>query len=169
MVQLQTTLLGLQIKTVENATHALQDKITRLHEDLLTQHQARLAAESATIYHGLTEHSQAELNVYIDALQLKSKQKLSADVDEAFPALYQGLSQDLSITLKQDFLVMADATKNDFKQKLDAELPAVEQVLADKVHSILNAEVPRIEQNLTLNVKSEIEKLLDSVRLAFNK
>jgi hypothetical protein len=30
-------------------------------------------------------------------------------------------------------------------------------------------EIPRIEQNLTQNIKAEIEKLLDSVRLIFNK
>jgi len=37
------------------------------------------------------------------------------------------------------------------------------------VHEILNAEVPKIEQKLILNIKTEIEQMLDSVRLIFNK
>ena len=64
---------------------------------------------------------------------------------------------------------MADASKQEFKQTLNAELPEVEQALANKVQEILSVEVPRIEQQVSANIKAEIEKLLDSVRLIFSK
>ena len=94
---------------------------------------------------------------------------MASEVGEAFPALYQGMSEGLSATLKLDLTSMADVTKNDFMQSLGAELPAVEQALDNKVHEILNVEVPKIEQKLILNIKTEIEQMLDSVRLIFNK
>jgi exonuclease VII large subunit len=167
--QLQNTLSDLETKTVENATHTLQDKISRLHEDLLTQHQVDLARESKAIYQGLTEQSQSELTIYLDALQLKSKQQLYQEVGDAFPLLFQGLSGDVAKTLKQDLTIMAESAKNNFIQHLNAELPEVEQILANKVQELLKTEVPRIEQQLSLNIKAEIEKLLDSVRLIFSK
>ena len=58
---------------------------------------------------------------------------------------------------------------NDFKQGLNSELPVVEQVLNNKVHEILDTEVPLIEQKMTLSIKTEIERLIDSVRLIFQK
>ena len=64
---------------------------------------------------------------------------------------------------------MSAASKQNFKQSLNAELPEVEQVLANKVQEILNVEVPRIEKQLSSSIKTEIEKLLDSVRLIFTK
>lgn len=165
IAQLQTTLNALEVKSVENATHTLQDKISKLHEDLLIEHQVRLAREFTTVYQGLTEQSHAELNIYLEALQLKSKQQLVTELDKAFPSLYQGMSEELSATLKQKLVNMAEDTKVDFMQRLDAELPAVEQALENKLQAILNAEVPRIEQKIGANIKAEIEQLLDSVRL----
>jgi putative NADPH-quinone reductase len=167
--KLHITLSGLEIKTVEDTSHALQDKITRLHEDILTDHQNNLARELSVIYQGLTAQSHTELTVYLDALQLKSKQQLDKEVSEAFPALYQKLVSELTASLKQDFMEMANASKQDFKQTLNAELPEVEQALANKVQEILSVEVPRIEQQVSANIKAEIEKLLDSVRLIFSK
>ncbi|MES1986478.1 MAG: hypothetical protein V4440_00345, partial [Pseudomonadota bacterium] len=148
---------------------ALQDKITRLHEDILTDHQNNLARELSAIYQGLTAQSHTELTIYLDALQLKSKQQLDKEVSEAFPTLYQGLANELTTSLKQDFVGMADASKQEFKQTLNAELPEVEQALANKVQEILSVEVPRIEKKVSANIKAEIEKLLDSVRLIFSK
>ena len=154
---------------VQAATLDLQEKLTKLHEDLLSEHQTRLATGLAGVYQGLEQQSQVELNLYLEALQLKTKQQLALEIDEAFPALYQGLSDEVSIKLKHDVESMANVTRNDFKQQLNAELPSVEQALDKKVHEILDVEMPRIEQNLTQNIKAEIEKLLDSVRLIFNK
>jgi len=167
--KLQANLAELETKTVENASHALQDKITRLHDDILTDHQNNLARELASVYQGLTAQSQSELNIYLDALQLKSKEQLDKEVSEAFPTLYQGLSSELTAALSKDFADIAGASKQDFKQSLNAELPEVEQVLANKVQEILNVEIPRIEQQISTSIKAEIEKLLDSVRLIFSK
>lgn len=154
---------------VQAATLDLQEKLTKLHEDLLSEHQTRLATGLAGVYQGLEQQSQVELNLYLEALQLKTKQQLALEIDEAFPALYQGLSDEVSVKLKYDVESIANVAKNDFKQQLNAELPSVEQALDKKVHEILDVEIPRIEQNLTQNIKTEIEKLLDSVRLIFNK
>jgi hypothetical protein len=154
---------------VQAATLDLQEKLTKLHEDLLSEHQTSLATGLAGVYQGLEQQSQVELNLYLEALQLKTKQQLALEIDEAFPALYQGLSDEVSVKLKHDVESMANVTRNDFKQQLNAELPSVEQALDKKVHEILDVEMPRIEQNLTQNIKAEIEKLLDSVRLIFNK
>ncbi len=154
---------------LEVARLDLHNKINSLHEYLLAEHQARLSADLAEAYKGLEEQSQAELNLYLESLQLKTKQQLALDMDQAFPALYRALSDEVSVTLKSDLESMANLARNDFRQQLNAELPTIEQALENKVHDILNIEVPRIEQNLTQNIKSEIEKLLDSVRLIFNK
>ena len=53
----------------------------------------------------------------------------------------------------------------DFLQLLNAKLPAVEQVLANKVQEVLDAELPRVEQKIKGNVETEVGKLLGSVRL----
>ena len=45
----------------------------------------------------------------------------------------------------------------------------MEQALDNKVHEILDAEVPRIEETLTANIKAEIGKMVESVRLVFPK
>ena len=121
------------------------------------------------VYQSLTAQSQSELTIYLDALQLKSKQQLEKEVGEAFPTLYQELTGELTLTLNQDLVGIADITKQNFKQSLNAELPEVEQVLAKKVHDILNNEVPRIEQQISTNIRAEIENLLNSVRLIFSK
>jgi len=91
-------------------------------------------------------NAQTEFNVSLDALQLKFKQQL-----------------------EMELVGISDNAKNDFKQSLNAELPTVEQALANKVHEILDAELPHIEQKLSLNIKTEIEKLIDSVRLIFSQ
>ena len=105
----------------------------------------------------------------VDALQLQSQQQLQQKLGDTFPALYQGLSNELSATLKTDFEALAENVKHDYKEALNAEMPAVEAVLGNKVHEILNVEVPRIEQTMSASIKSEIEQLVESVRLVFHK
>lgn len=167
--RLQATLSNLEKITVENAEHALQSRISRLHEDILVEHQANLAQELAAVYKELTQQTQVELSVYLDALQLQSQQQLQQKLGDTFPAIYQGLSNELSATLKTDFETLAESTKNDYKLALNAELPAVQEVLANKVVEILNDEMPKIEQSTIANIRSEIEHLLESVRLVFSK
>lgn len=167
--QLQETLASLEALTVENATHALQDKISRLHEDILSEHQTNLSIELGSVYRGLTQQTQTELSVYLEALQLQSQQQLEQKLGDTFPAIYQGLSNELSATLRNDFLLLAESEKTNFVNALEADLPAVELVLANKVQEILQLELPVIEQKMVASVSTEIEKLIDSVRLVFQK
>lgn len=167
--QLQETLASLEALTVENATHALQDKISRLHEDILSEHQANLSIELGSVYRELTQQTQTELSVYLEALQLQSQQQLEQKLGDTFPAIYQGLSNELSATLRNDFVLLAESAKTNFVNALEADLPAVELVLANKVQEILQLELPVIEQKMVASVSTEIEKLIDSVRLVFQK
>ena len=167
--QLQLTLADLEIATVANATQDLQEKTSQLRENIFADHKASLAQELAAIYKALTQHTQAELGVYLDSLQTQSQQELQQKLGDTFPALYQNLSDELSATLKADFTALVENTKKDFIQGLSADLPTVEEALANKVQAILDVEVPRIEQVTAANVKAEIEKLVESVRLVFPK
>lgn len=167
--QLQLTLADLEKATVDNATQALQEKTSQLRESIFAEQKVNLAQELAAIYKALTQHTQTELSVYLDSLQAQSQQELQQKLGDTFPALYQNLSNELTATLKTDFTALADNAKKDFMQGLSADLPTVEQALANKVHEILDVEVLRIEQTMTASIKAEIEKMVESVRLVFPK
>ena len=163
--KLQTTVASLEVTTVENATYLLQEKLDQLHQNLLFEHQEKLALELTAKYRELTEQTQRDLNSYIEVLQSQSQQHLENKLGDTFPMLYQGLSDELGATLKRDFEGLANNAIQDFLQSLNAKLPVVEEVLASKVQEILDAELPRVEQKIQENIGLEVENLLGSVRL----
>jgi DNA polymerase III alpha subunit (gram-positive type) len=163
--QLQTSVAGLEATAVENATHLLQEKMRQLHDNLLNEHQASLTQEFSAKYRELTQQTHSELNAYLATLQAQSQQQLEDKLGDTFPVLYQGLSDELGATLKRDFEGLAQNASQDFLQLLNVKLPAVEQVLANKVQEVLDAELPRVEQKIKGNIETEIGKLLGSVRL----
>ena len=163
--QLQTSVASIEATAVENATHLLQKKMRQLHDSLLIEHQANLTQELSAKYHELTQQTHSELNAYLETLQVQSQQQLENKLGDTFPALYQGLSDELGATLKRDFEGLAQNASQDFLQLLNAQLPAVEQVLANKVQEVLALELPRVEQKIKGNIEAEVGILLGSVRL----
>jgi len=65
-------------------------------------------------------------------------------------------------------VALTERAKSDFIQGLNAELPSTEQALTNKVLEVLSAEMPRLERELTANIRAEIGKLVESVRLVFS-
>jgi len=163
--QLQTAVAGIEATAVENTTHLLQEKMGQLHDSLLIEHQANLMQEFSAKYLELTQQTQGELKSYLATLQAQSQQQLEDKLGDTFPVLYQGLSDELGATLKRDFEGLAQNASQDFLQLLNAKLPAVEQVLANKVKEVLDAELPRVEQKIKGNIEAEVGKLLGTVRL----
>jgi len=166
---LQMTYSQLEVTAVENATQKLQAHMEQLKINLLTDLQSNLAQEFSSKYRELLQQTQAELSVYLNELNLHSQQQLEQKLGDTFPALYQGLSNELGARLKQDFELMAEEVSKEFFQSISTQLPEVEQVIGGKVLEILDAEMPNIKQKISVNVEVEVIKLLDSVRLVSNK
>ena len=166
---LQMTYSQLEVTAVENATQKLQVHMEQLKINLLTDLQSNLAHEFSSKYRELLQQTQAELSVYLNELNLHSQQQLEQKLGDTFPALYQGLSNELGARLKQDFELMAEEVSKEFFQSISTQLPEVEQVIGGKVLEILDAEMPNIKQKISVNVEVEVIKLLDSVRLVSNK
>jgi hypothetical protein len=169
MSELQASLGQLEKSSLATAADALNASLATLSETLFAEQKANFGLELGVIYKGLTQHTQTELNIYLDSLQAQSQLQLQQKLGDTFPALYENLSNELSATLRADFTALAEAAKKDYIQGLSVALPVVEQALENKTLEILNAELPRIEQLLTASVKSEIEQLVESVRLVFSK
>lgn len=167
--QLQMTFSQLEVTTVENATQKMQAHMEQLKINLLANQQSSLEHEFSEKYRELMQQTQAELSVYLNELNLQSQQQLEQKLGDTFPALYQGLSNELGARLKQDFELLAVEVSKDFLQSISAQLPAVEQILGSKVLEILEAEMPNIKQKISVNVEAEVVKLLDSVRLVSHK
>lgn len=166
---MQMTYSQLELTAVDNATQKLQAHMEHLKINLLTDLQSNLAQEFSSKYRELLQQNQAELSVYLNELNLHSQQQLEQKLGDTFPALYQGLSNELGARLKQDFELMAEGVSKEFFQSISTQLPEVEQVIGGKVLEILNAEMPNIKQKISVNVEVEVIKLLDSVRLVSNK
>lgn len=100
--KLQVVLQSVEVDTVEKATQLLQDRIIKLHNDLLTEHQAGLTRESTTAYQTITSQLQSELKVHTEELQLNSKQQLTSEINQTLPALYEAISNEIKDKVRQD-------------------------------------------------------------------
>jgi hypothetical protein len=163
---IKATLSTVETNTVMQASQALRDKMVAMDDGLFRAHQTKISESLNLVYEELTQKSQSELTVFVDALQLQSQQQLEEKLTASFSALYQKMMDDLLVDLKGQLTALAESTKTDFTEALNVRLPEIETALTDKVQAVLACELPIIQQHLSDVIQAEVKELLSSVRLS---
>lgn len=163
---IKATLATVENNTVMQASQALRDKMVAMDDGLFKAHQTKITESLNLVYEELSQKSQTELSMFVDALQLQSQQQLEEKLAASFPALYQKMADDLLADLQSQLSGLADSTKTNFTEALNVSMPAIETALTDKVQAVLAKELPSIQQHLSEVIQLEVKALLSSVRLA---
>lgn len=169
MARLEEKLAVFEDDTVESMTKSLTAQMADLQVMMFQEHQTNLQAELAKVYTDLTEQTKGALDSHVLSLQAVSEDSLQNKLAETFPSLYDGLSNNLLASLEQDINARADETRQAFKTQIDADLPDAQAIVGNKVDSVLAEAVPKLEAEISQNVRAEVQKIVESVRLVFNQ
>lgn len=169
MARLEEKLADFEGNAVDSMTKALTAQMADLQVTMFAEHQTNLQTELSGVYNDLTSQTKATLDAHVVRLQAESETSLQNKLAETFPSLYEGLSNNLLASLEKDISATSEQAKQAYKEQVNADLPAVEDVIGHKVSAILEASMPKIEAEISNKVRSEVETLVESVRLVFNQ
>ncbi len=158
-------LLELQTSTIEKVTDDLQQQIANFHESALEKMRQDLMRDLPEIYQSIIEQAKEALSHQLNSLQEGASQELGLKMNETLPSIYALASTQVKTDLFAEMLEFANTTKHGFESALKGEVPALEQLMKDRIHEAFANELPNMRQEISAQVNSEIEAMIRSVRL----
>lgn len=162
-------LLDLQTSTIEKVTDALQQQIADFHEATLEKMRQDLTRDLPSIYQSIIEQANQALEAQLERLQEDASQELGVKMNETLPSIYALASTQVKTDLFAEMTEFAKTTKQDFESALRGDVPALEQLLKDRIHEAFANELPVMRQEISAQVNGEIDALIRSVRLVVNQ
>lgn len=156
--------VGDSIHAVESAfreamTTLGQQQLQLLEEKYQALWQAQQASMAAKAQ-ALNEEMLSALTLHSKQLQLESKKILGNE----HAAIESSLAQEYRQSLQQAFGEFAAAQTETFRQKFSADLPGIENALAEKVNALVQAQMGDIEKQLSAQLKARILEVLQGIR-----
>ncbi len=162
-------LIDLQTSTIEKVTDALQQQIADFHEATLEKMRQDLKRDLPSIYQSIIEQANQALEAQLERLQEDASQELGVKMNETLPSIYALASTQVKTDLFAEMTEFAKTTKQDFESALRGDVPALEQLLKDRIHEAFANELPVMRQEISAQVNGEIDALIRSVRLVVNQ
>lgn len=136
---------------------------TQVFESLFQQHQTNAQQTLAEQVQNMSNELLQVVAAYNQKLTDESQTKIS----EEHARIFETKQAELVAKLETQFKTLADAQKNAFLEAMDAELPAVEEKLMQKINGMISAELPRIEAEVSAKIKTNIVEVLQAIKFVF--
>lgn len=169
--QLNEALDGfLQIKG-ENAEKTLMQEMQKFQDQVRVDYQEKVTGELTTALETITQRVEESTEEQIDVMHTQVgtlQQESFSKLREAFNAekddVFSSASKEIKDTLTLQMSEKSQEISDEFFAKINGELPDVQAVLQDSVHTILDKTAPEIEGRLRTEITDELHQLLLKVK-----
>jgi hypothetical protein len=143
------------------------------HQALLEQatssHQAELAGSLTSNFESISTNAKEDLAERLRLIQADAVEQMRSTLNTAIPSIYAAAGDDVKAKFADEMTEQSQQMRDNFLTTINADLPAVQEVMRENIQQILASTLPSLEQDLRLQLTKELEELLLKVRFVLPK
>lgn len=136
---------------------------------LLALHQVQLGETLTNSFNELNENAKQDLHAQMSLLQADVLTQMRDTINEAIPSIYETAVDELKTKFMEEMSAQALQVRDDFLVTVNADLPAVQEVLRENIQHILATSLPALESDLRAQLTTELQDLLLKVKFVLPK
>jgi hypothetical protein len=95
--------------------------------------------------------------------------QMRTTINEAIPSIYEAAADEVKAKFAEEMTAQTLQVRDSFLATVNADLPAVQEVLRDNIQHMLAASLPVLESDLRNQLTSELQDLLLKVKFVLPK
>lgn len=150
----------------------LADSISQhqsLFEQATSSHQAELAGSLTSNFESISTNAKEDLAERLRLIQADAVEQMRSTLNAAIPSIYAAAGDDVKAKFADEMTEQSQQMRDNFLTTINADLPAVQEVMRENIQQILASTLPSLEQDLRLQLTKELEELLLKVRFVLPK
>lgn len=161
-----------QEKSISQHQSQLADSISQhqsLFEQATSSHQAELAGSLTSNFESISTNAKEDLAERLRLIQADAVEQMRSTLNAAIPSIYAAAGDDVKAKFADEMTEQSQQMRDNFLTTINADLPAVQEVMRENIQQILASTLPSLEQDLRLQLTKELEELLLKVRFVLPK
>ena len=135
----------------------------------ISNHQVQLGDALVANLQILNQHAKQDLQQQMSLLQADILLQMGATFNEAIPSIYAAAVDEVKAKFADEMTAHSMQLRDNFLVTINADLPAVQEVLRDNIQQIMAVSLPSLELDLRNQLTTELQDLLLKVKFVLPK
>jgi hypothetical protein len=143
------------------------------HQAQLTQaigeHQTQLAQSLTTNFESINLSAKEDLTERLRIIQADAVEQMRSTLNASIPSIYAAAGDDVKAQFADEMTAQSEQLRESFLATINADLPAVQEVMRENIQQILATSLPSLELDLRNQLTAELQDLLLKVKFVLPK
>ena len=135
----------------------------------ISHHQVQLGDALAANLQLLNQQAEQDLQQQMSLLQADILAQMGATFNAAIPSIYAAAVDEVKAKFADEMTAQSMQVRDNFLATINADLPAVQEILRDNIQQILAVSLPSLELDLRNQLTAELQDLLLKVKFVLPK
>ena len=154
---------------VTQISDRLNEEMQAFHAQSISNHQMQLGNALETHLQVLNQQARQDLQQQMSLLQTDILTQISETFNAAIPSIYAAAADEVKAKFADEMTAQSVQLRDDFLVTINADLPAVQEVLRDNIQQIMAVSLPNLELDLRNQLTAELQDLLLKVKFVLPK
>ena len=171
---------GLQAETCAQIAHNLNQEMEAFQAQSVSQHQTQLAQsikshqtqlEQSLIsnFEFINLNTEDDLAERLRLIQTETVEQMRSTLNAAIPSIYAAAGDEVKAKFADDMAMQSEQLRESFLATINADLPAVKEVMRENIQQVLATSLPNLELDLRNRLTEDIHDLLLKVKFVLPK
>lgn len=170
MPSIYTTSIGEQQEII---TAQIGDRLNQEMQDFqaksINDHQVQLGEALTVNFQTISQNAKQDLQQQMGVMQADILAQINATFKEAIPSIYAASVDEVKAKFADEMTAQSMQVRDKFLSTINADLPAVHEVLRDNIQQMLATSLPNLELDLRNQLTAELQELLLKVKFVLPK
>ncbi len=162
--EISTYVEALKTETTERVASELTQEMQAFQSASLQQQQTQANDALTNFYQEISQQANQALQQQMQTIHDEAIAQVRNDLNAAVPDIYTAAVGEVKAKFIEEMNLQSLTLKESFLTAVNADLPAVQEVLRDNIQQILASALPALEQDLRLQLTEELQQLLLKVK-----
>lgn len=145
------------------------DQHQTLFEQSISSHQTQLAQSLANNFESISASAKDDLAERLRVIQADAVEQMRNTLNAAIPSIYAAAGDDVKTKFADEMTEQSQQLRESFLTTINADLPAVQEVMRENIQQILATSLPKLELDLRNQLTEELQNLLLKVKFVLPK
>ena len=137
--------------------------------DSINAHQTQLAQSLTSHFESISHNAKDDLAERLRLIQTDAVEQMRSTLNASIPSIYGAAGDDVKAKFADDMTEQSQQMRDGFLMTINADLPAVQEVMRENIQQILATMLPNLELDLRNQLTEELQDLLLKVKFVLPK
>ena len=160
-------------QNINQELQAFQAQSISQHQTQLAQsissHQAQLGQSLSSNFESISHDAKDDLAERLRLIQTEAIEQMRSTLNAAVPSIYAAAGDDVKAKFADEMTEQSQQMRDTFLVTINADLPAVQEVMRENIQQILATSLPSLTLDLRNQLTEELHDLLLKVKFVLPK